>query len=100
MFFVAAMGPPGGGRAVITPRLQRHFNIITYTDLQTEIIENIFKTIVAAFYRAYSQDVKDCVEPLIQMTLRVYHAVLTGPLKPTPSRSHYLFNMRDVSRIT
>jgi dynein heavy chain len=33
MFFVSAMGPPGGGRAAITARLQRHFNIITYTDL-------------------------------------------------------------------
>ena len=33
MLFVSAMGPPGGGRAAITARLQRHFNIITYTDL-------------------------------------------------------------------
>lgn len=33
MYFISAMGPPGGGRAVITPRLQRHFNVITYTDL-------------------------------------------------------------------
>lgn len=100
MYFISAMGPPGGGRSTITPRLQRHFNVITYTDLSLEMIDNIFSTIVGAFYRSFSPDVKDNVQPLIAMSLRVYDAVLTGPLKPTPNRSHYLFNLRDISRIS
>ena len=100
IYFISAMGKPGGGRAVITPRLQRHFNIVTYTDLQLEMIDMIFRTIVTAFYRAFSEDVRNSVQPLIAMTLRVYNSVLTGPLKPTPNKSHYLFNLRDISRIS
>jgi dynein heavy chain len=73
---------------------------MTYTDLQPSSMDTIFTTILGAFYYNFSQEIKDAISPLIAMTLRVYDNVLTGPLKPTPSRSHYTFNLRDVSRIS
>ncbi len=99
IIFIAAMGPPGGGRSVITPRLQRHFNIMTYTDLQDESIHTIFFTIINAFMYNFTADIKNALDGLCQMTLRVYNNVLYGPLKPTPNKSHYTFNLRDISRI-
>jgi len=65
IYFIAAMGPPGGGRTVITPRLQRHFNIMTYTDLQVESIDTIFSTIIKAFYYNFTQEIKDAIDPVI-----------------------------------
>lgn len=100
LIIISAMGPPGGGRAVITPRLQRHFNILTYTDLQNESIDTIFSKIINAFFYTFTQEVRDAVAPIVEMSLAVYDHVLNGPLKPTPNKSHYLFNLRDISRIS
>ena len=34
IILLSAMGPPGGGRTFITPRLKRHFNILAYTEIE------------------------------------------------------------------
>ena len=49
IIFIGAMGLPGGGRNVITQRLQRHFNIITYTEFEKETIKFIFSSILNSF---------------------------------------------------
>ena len=99
IILVAAMGPPGGGRSVVTGRMQRQFNILTYTDMAFEAITVIFKTIIDAFYFNFNADIRKAVDALIECQLEVYDAVLNGPLKPTPSKSHYTFNLRDISKI-
>jgi dynein heavy chain len=98
IIFVSAMGPPGGGKTFLTKRLERHFNIITYTDLKESSITLIFGTIVEAFLKDFPSDVTNILDPLVEMTLRIYNKVATE-LKPTPNKSHYTFNLRDISKI-
>jgi len=31
---LSAMGPPGGGKTYITARLKRHYNLLSYTELE------------------------------------------------------------------
>lgn len=95
----SAMGPPGGGRAVVTQRLQRHFNIIAYTDMSYTAISMIYTTIVNAFFASFTSDIKAMIPGLIEAQIQVYDQVLNGPMKPTPSKSHYTFNLRDISKI-
>jgi dynein heavy chain len=47
--FVASMGPPGGGKQVVTPRFLRHFNIIGYVEMSDASKAMIFNTILGNF---------------------------------------------------
>ena len=45
--FLVALGPPGGGRNPLTTRVIRHFNLLTFCNLQDESKERIFDTILS-----------------------------------------------------
>jgi len=49
IFFLCAMGLPGGGRSIISNRLVRHMNIITYTNMADSSIIDIFKNLIDGF---------------------------------------------------
>jgi dynein heavy chain len=98
IIFCSSMGPPGSGREPLTQRLQRHYNIMAYTDLGPESIIMIFDKILSAFIGHFSTDVKTNLVPLVQATLNVFNGV-AEKLRPTPSKSHYTFNLRDISKI-
>ena len=98
--FAAAMGPPGGGRAPITQRYQRHYNLLSIVDFDTEALEHIFGTILAWFYETneFPEEITVLRDPIIAATLDVYNQSI-AKLLPTPAKSHYTFNLRDVSRV-
>lgn len=47
--FVCAMGPPGGGRNAITPRLTRHFNYLSFVEMDEVSKKCIFSTILRSW---------------------------------------------------
>jgi len=98
LIVLSAMGPPGGGRTFITNRLIRHFNIIAYTELDRDTIVSIFSKLVDHFFKKFNEDIKNVLPQLIDSVLSVYNKVKTE-LLPTPSKSHYTFNLRDIWRV-
>uniref|UniRef100_A0A6I8N290 Dynein axonemal heavy chain 1 n=1 Tax=Ornithorhynchus anatinus TaxID=9258 RepID=A0A6I8N290_ORNAN len=93
--FVCAMGPPGGGRNAITPRLTRHFNYLSFTELDDNSKKTIFSTILGCWI---APTVEHFTEDLVRATINVY-SIITSQLLPTPNKSHYTFNLRDLSKV-
>lgn len=97
---VCACGPPGGGRNPLSARFPRHFNIVGYTPMQDESMRLIFNTILGSFLEsnAFPDEVRAMLVGTVDATIDIYNTILTE-LRPTPNKSHYLYNLRDVSKV-
>ncbi|XP_078276213.1 dynein axonemal heavy chain 3-like [Rhinoraja longicauda] len=99
MSLVGAMVPPGGGRQSISPRCLRHFNVITIDAFSQETMKTIFQPLVDwHFNTGFDISLKRYSRILVWATTEVYTQAVERFL-PTPSKSHYIFNLRDFSRV-
>ncbi|XP_038073730.1 dynein heavy chain 3, axonemal-like isoform X4 [Patiria miniata] len=99
LLMVSAMGPPGGGRNTITPRFLRHFNIITLDSFDEKTMNNIFSPIMDwHFDQGFETSLKRFSRIMVCATTDVYTQSMSNFL-PTPSKSHYVFNLRDFARV-
>eukprot|EP00698_Gefionella_okellyi_P021807 TRINITY_DN713_c0_g2_i1.p1 TRINITY_DN713_c0_g2~~TRINITY_DN713_c0_g2_i1.p1 ORF type:complete len:3408 (-),score=943.41 TRINITY_DN713_c0_g2_i1:2225-11140(-) len=96
--FVSAMAAGGGGRQQVTPRYLRHFNLLTFTDVSDESLFTVFNTILAAFMKPFQQVIQKLTAPIVIATVAVYR-IICKELRPTPSKSHYTFNLRDLAKV-
>jgi dynein heavy chain len=96
---ICAMLPPSSGKD-ITPRFKRHFFTLGISEFEDEVMITIFSKILAWHFEVqdFPEDFQNYVDFIIQGTLDVYKDSLKF-LLPTPAKSHYLFNLRDFSRV-
>jgi dynein heavy chain len=94
------MGLPGGGRSAVSLRFLRHFHQLHIDDLDLTTNHRIFSSICATW--AASAPLPSAVTSLclklVDATLALYYAI-RSELLPTPAKSHYTFNTRDISKV-
>ena len=95
--YIAAMGHPSGSRGQVDPRFISMFHVF---EMQTPDEANL-KVIYGSIMQSTTQNF-DISLPMRQVivdnTLDLFQSV-TSSLLPTPSRFHYVFNLRDLSRL-
>lgn len=100
VMLVAAMGPPGGGRSALTPRFMRHLHLISLTQFEDETLTRIYSSILKWYLSSngFQQEVIRTEPKVVAATLDIYKESMKR-LLPTPTKSHYLFNLRDFSKV-
>lgn len=94
----AACGPPGGGRQEVTPRMIRHFTLLSVPPPSDASTKTIFSTILQGFLGDFNSDIQQLCHPLVNASLQIYQQV-AQELLPTPTKSHYTFNLRDLAKV-
>lgn len=98
MTYVGGMGPPGGGRRSLDPRFVSFFSIFNCLPPSGDSLRKIFGSILAGhFALGFTRKVQAMVDDLTSMSINTYFEI-KNRLLPTPTKFHYTFNLRDISR--
>jgi dynein heavy chain len=101
--FAGAMGPPGDGRNSISSRYIRHFNVLYIEPYSDDSLKYIFSTVMDWLFVAkasppFPQPVQGMKDSIVSNTIHIYQEAMKT-FRPTPAKSHYTYNLRDVSKI-
>ncbi|XP_078467787.1 dynein axonemal heavy chain 10-like [Lampetra planeri] len=96
--FLAAMGKAGGGRNEVDPRFTSLVSTFIVTFPKEESLHHIYASILKFHTTTFSDEVQSLCEKITACTLKLYNNVVHN-LPPTPSKFHYIFNLRDLSRV-
>ena len=59
----------------------------------------IFKSIIEGFLRnGFKTDVQVLAKPIVISSIAIFSEI-SKQLRPTPNKSHYTFNLRDISKV-
>ncbi|MCI4395052.1 hypothetical protein PGIGA_G00176030 [Pangasianodon gigas] len=97
MTVAAACAPPGGGRNPVTPRFIRHFSMLCLPTPSEQSLKQIFKAILCGFLADFPAAVKQAAGSIVDAAVEIYRR-MSVDLLPTPAKSHYVFNLRDLSK--
>lgn len=97
VIYIGAMNHPGGGRNDIPSRMKRHFFTVNCTPPSKASIDNIYGSMLRGHFAGMTAMVA-LIPAMTAGTIDLWLKVKAKML-PTPSKFHYVFNMRDISRI-
>ncbi|MCQ2815655.1 MAG: hypothetical protein MJ252_00165 [archaeon] len=96
--FIGSTLPPGNGNNNIDPRFISLFNVFNIT-IEDSAIRDIYFIILGNFLEQYGSDeIMSMREKIMDATIQLFTSV-KADLPRTPIKFHYVFNIRDVSKV-
>lgn len=98
--FIAACDSPSSGRSIPSKRLLQSFSIFALPDPAAKQLFHIYSVRLGRFLNSldFSVDVRSSLYVLVSACLVMYYRVSINIL-PTPSKVHYIFNLRDMGKL-
>ncbi|NWH62016.1 DYH10 protein, partial [Geococcyx californianus] len=96
--FIAAMGKAGGGRNEVDPRFISLFSVFNIPFPSERSLNLIYASILKGHTAMFNESISTISDKLTVCTLELYKMIICD-LPPTPSKFHYIFNLRDLSRV-
>ncbi|XP_064322361.1 dynein axonemal heavy chain 10 [Phalacrocorax carbo] len=96
--FIAAMGKAGGGRNEVDPRFISLFSVFNIPFPSDQSLNLIYASILKGHTAMFSESISTISDKITACTLELYKMIICD-LPPTPSKFHYIFNLRDLSRV-
>ncbi|KRX00189.1 P-loop containing nucleoside triphosphate hydrolase [Pseudocohnilembus persalinus] len=93
--FAACMGT---GRPPLSNRLLRHFSLVYLNEMQDETLFTIVKKVFEWGFEEYVDKIKFLISEITGFCIHVHKSVCNSFL-PLPSKSHYVFNLRDLMKV-
>ena len=96
--FVGALLPPGGGYNAVDPRFLSLFSAINILFPNESNIKKIYNEILAHHVQSFQPEIQELTKDITSMTYKLYQKILEA-LPRSPMKFHYIFNLRDLSKI-
>ncbi|XP_071619148.1 dynein axonemal heavy chain 10 isoform X2 [Heliangelus exortis] len=96
--FIAAMGKAGGGRNEVDPRFISLFSVFNTPFPSEQSLNLIYASILKGHTAMFNESIAAISDKITLCTLELYKLIIRD-LPPTPSKFHYIFNLRDLSRV-
>ena len=98
MVVTSACGPPGGGRNFVTARYYRNFAMLTIDPPAQSVLRVIFFSVLDGHLSVFPAEIKALAKQTVDSSIDIYERI-SSEMLPTPAKSHYTFNLRDLSKV-
>lgn len=95
--YVSALLPPSVA-TMVDPRLLSLYTTFNLMFPSHENLQRIYNSILKTHVAPFPPEITECVEKITECTLKLYKQIV-DQLPRTPVKFHYIFNLRDLSRI-